>query len=76
MGTSPVPAENKAVVAARESITHKRKGIRALLPFLGPAFVASIAYIDPGNYATNIQSGSEFGYKLLWVVVIANLMAS
>ncbi|MFB5189858.1 Nramp family divalent metal transporter [Alicyclobacillus fastidiosus] len=54
---------------------HKRKGIRALLPFLGPAFVASIAYIDPGNYATNIQSGSEFGYKLLWVVVLANLMA-
>lgn len=49
--------------------------MRALLPFLGPAFVACIAYIDPGNYATNIQSGSEFGYKLLWVIVLADLMA-
>lgn len=46
-----------------------------MLPFLGPAFIAAVAYIDPGNYATNIQSGSEFGYKLLWVVVLANLMA-
>ena len=53
----------------------QRKGIRALIPFLGPAFIASVAYIDPGNYATNIQSGSEFGYNLLWVVVLANLMA-
>ncbi|GMA58156.1 hypothetical protein GCM10025858_26590 [Alicyclobacillus sacchari] len=50
-------------------------GLRALLPFLGLAFVAAVAYVDPGNYATNIQSGSEFGYKLLWVVILANLMA-
>ncbi len=49
--------------------------MRALLPFIGPAFIASVAYIDPGNYATNIQSGAEFGYNLLWVVVLANLMA-
>lgn len=75
MGTTSVSVDNKAVAAARESITSRKKGLRALLPFLGPAFVASIAYIDPGNYATNIQSGSEFGYKLLWVVVVANLMA-
>jgi len=47
----------------------------ALLPFLGPAFVASVAYIDPGNFATNIQGGSAFGYKLLWVVLLANVMA-
>ncbi|HKI57322.1 MAG TPA: Nramp family divalent metal transporter [Trueperaceae bacterium] len=46
-----------------------------LLPFLGPAFIASVAYIDPGNYATNIQGGAEFGYRLLWVVLWANLMA-
>jgi manganese transport protein len=70
-----IQKENKSVLAARESITHQRKGIRALLPCLGPAFIACVAYIDPGNYATNIQSGSEFGYKLLWVVVLANLMA-
>ncbi|MCL6626068.1 MAG: Nramp family divalent metal transporter, partial [Alicyclobacillus shizuokensis] len=62
-------------MAARASISQQRKGFRALLPFLGPAFIASVAYMDPGNYATNIQSGSEFGYKLLWVVVLANLMA-
>ena len=42
---------------------------------LGPAFVASIAYVDPGNFATNLQGGAEFGYLLLWVVLLANLMA-
>ena len=41
--------------------------------YFGPAFVASIAYIDPGNFATNIQGGSEFGYKLLWVLLWSNL---
>ena len=43
--------------------------------YFGPAFVASIAYIDPGNFATNIQGGSAFGYNLLWVIALANLMA-
>ena len=66
---------NKTIEACRAAIAGKRTGIRALLPFLGPAFIASVAYIDPGNFATNIQSGSMFGYKMLWVVVIANLMA-
>ena len=42
---------------------------------LGPAFVASIAYVDPGNFATNIEGGAQFGYLLLWVVLLANLMA-
>jgi manganese transport protein len=46
-----------------------------LLPFLGPAFIASIAYIDPGNFATNIAGGSKFGYTLVWVIVASNLMA-
>jgi manganese transport protein len=50
--------------------------VRAVLPFLGPAFIASIAYIDPGNFATNMAGGSEFGYTLLWVVLAANLMAA
>jgi manganese transport protein len=48
---------------------------RALLAMLGPAFVASIAYVDPGNFATNVQGGAQFGYLLLWVVLMANLMA-
>jgi manganese transport protein len=46
-----------------------------LLPFLGPAFVACVAYIDPGNFATNIAGGSKYGYTLVWVIVAANLMA-
>ncbi|MCM3728004.1 Nramp family divalent metal transporter [Neobacillus cucumis] len=68
-------AELKTVSAARDAINGKVKGIRALIPFLGPAFIASIAYVDPGNFATNIQSGARFGYKMLWVIVLANLMA-
>src|SRR5574341_30735 len=52
-----------------------RRGLARLLPFLGPAFVASVAYIDPGNFATNIQGGAEFGYLLLWVIVASNLTA-
>ena len=52
------------------------KGFLArLLPFLGPAFVACIAYVDPGNFATNIQGGAQFGYLLVWVIVASNLMA-
>src|SRR5215831_11704431 len=46
-----------------------------ILPFLGPAFIACIAYIDPGNFATNIAAGSKFGYTLVWVIVASNLMA-
>src|SRR5471032_2447384 len=46
-----------------------------ILPFLGPAFIACVAYIDPGNFATNIAGGSQFGYRLVWVIVFANLLA-
>jgi manganese transport protein len=52
-----------------------RGRLRAVLTMLGPAFVASVAYVDPGNFATNITAGAKFGYLLLWVVVLANLMA-
>ncbi|GAB0170076.1 Nramp family divalent metal transporter [Lysinibacillus sp. CTST325] len=51
------------------------KGWRQILPFLGPAFIAAVAYIDPGNFATNITAGSQYGYLLLWVIVFSNLMA-
>src|SRR5258708_1585383 len=61
--------------AAREALETRRRGVLALLPFLGPAFIASVAYMDPGNFATNIGAGSMFGYRLLWVVVFANLTA-
>ena len=54
-------------------LSHGR--VRGLLTMLGPAFVAAVAYVDPGNFATNIQSGAKFGYALMWVVLLANLMA-
>jgi manganese transport protein len=63
------------VRAAGMVLAGKRRGLRAALPFLGPAFIASVAYIDPGNFATNIQSGARFGYQLLWVVLASNAMA-
>lgn len=63
------------MAAAHDALAGNRRGLRALLPFAGPAFVASVAYMDPGNFATNIQGGASFGYRLLWVVVLANLMA-
>lgn len=71
----PIPAEVGIRAQARAALDGRRRGFRALLPFLGPAFIASVAYIDPGNYATNIQAGSAFGYNLLWVIVMANLIA-
>src|SRR5213080_3200906 len=46
-----------------------------LLPFLGPSFIACVAYMDPGNFATNIAGGSKYGYTLVWVIVASNLMA-
>src|SRR3954464_12620736 len=48
---------------------------RSLWPFLGPAFIACVAYVDPGNFATNIAGGSKFGFTLVWVIVASNLMA-
>src|ERR1051325_5108838 len=49
--------------------------IRRFLPFLGPAFLVSVGYMDPGNWATNIAAGSSFGYTLLWVLLLSNAMA-
>ncbi|HET7590265.1 MAG TPA: Nramp family divalent metal transporter [Solirubrobacterales bacterium] len=69
-----LPGEALVADAARRSLEGKRRGLSRLWPFLGPAFIASIAYIDPGNFATNIASGAQFGYMLLWVVLAANLI--
>jgi manganese transport protein len=55
--------------------TSKQSKLAQLLPFLGPAFIASVAYMDPGNFATNIQGGAKFGYMLLWVILASNLIA-
>jgi manganese transport protein len=64
------------VETAREALAGRRRGWRHHLAFAGPAVVASIAYMDPGNFATNIQAGARYGYGLLWVVLLANLMAT
>ena len=67
----------KTVEAARDVLdgTSRHGRFRRLLVFMGPAFIASVAYMDPGNFATNIQGGAQYGYMLLWVVVASNLMA-
>src|SRR5215218_9087260 len=58
--------------AGEQALRSERKSI---WPYLGPAFVACVAYMDPGNFATNIAGGSKFGFTLVWVIVASNLMA-
>jgi manganese transport protein len=75
--TSALRKHNETVTSAQAVLAgQSKKGrLARLLPFLGPAFIASVAYMDPGNFATNIQAGAKFGYQLLWVIVASNLMA-
>jgi len=63
------------VAAMRDSLDHPKRGARSLLAFAGPAVIASVAYMDPGNFATNIQAGSTYGYQLLWVVLLASVVS-
>jgi len=70
-----LPGEAAVAAAARRSLEGRSRGVRRIWPFLGPAFIAAVAYIDPGNFATNIAGGAKFGYLLLWVVLAANLIA-
>jgi manganese transport protein len=72
---SPASLSERTTWAIREVLEGRRHGLRAVLPFAGPAVIASVAYIDPGNFATNIQAGARYGYSLLWVVLLANLVA-
>src|SRR6266851_5396172 len=65
----------RAILAGSEVLAGRRHGLRSLLPFAGPAVMASVAYMDPGNFATNIQAGAKYNYNLLWVVVVANIIA-
>ena len=73
-GTSVALPEAVGVPSPVERLLQRGR-LRATLTMLGPAFVAAVAYVDPGNFATNIQGGARFGYALLWVVLLANLMA-
>jgi manganese transport protein len=75
LAASPPNLSDRTATAGASALTGSRRGIRSFLPFIGPAVVASIAYMDPGNFATNIQAGARHGYLLLWVVLMANLIA-
>lgn len=80
MSNSLSPAGSRSVsdrtrLAIEEVLSGHRRGPMSALLFAGPAVIASIAYMDPGNFATNIQAGAGYGYTLLWVVVMANLVA-
>ena len=67
---------DRAVAAGHAALADQRRGgVRAILPFAGPAVIASVAYMDPGNFATNIQAGARYNYDLLWVVLLANAIA-
>src|SRR5579864_9050261 len=72
---APASLSEQTLATARQVLAGERRGVRASLAFAGPAVVASIAYMDPGNFATNIQAGAKYGYGLLWVVLLANVIA-
>src|SRR5580692_7986608 len=72
---APASLSEQTLTTARAVLSGQRHGLRASLAFAGPAVVASIAYMDPGNFATNIQAGAKYGYGLLWVALLANLIA-
>ncbi len=74
-GRSKGSLSDRAIATAQQVLAGERGGLRAYAVFAGPAVIASIAYMDPGNFATNIQAGAKYGYTLLWVVLIANLIA-
>ena len=71
----PASLSERTAAAGSELLAGRPGGLRAYLAFVGPAVVASIAYMDPGNFATNIQAGAKYSYGLLWVVLLANLIA-
>jgi manganese transport protein len=75
---APAAIQSSSTEASAQAVLAGSSGkgrLARLLPFLGPAFIASVAYMDPGNFATNVQAGARFGYQLLWVILASNLMA-
>ncbi len=76
MSDAALPSMSDRTLAAGQAVLDgRRRGIWSFVPFAGPAVIASIAYMDPGNFATNIQAGARHGYALLWVVLLANIVA-
>ena len=74
-GSPPAQAPSAQAQPSGLRLVRSRGRVRGMVALLGPAFVASVAYVDPGNFATNVSGGAEFGYSLAWVIVAANLMA-
>src|SRR5215469_9246510 len=72
----PLPVTDNAVAAIRRALDQPGRGWAALFKLAGPAVVVSVAYIDPGNIATNLQAGARYGYSLLWVAAVASLVAA
>ena len=68
-------SSERTIARAQQVLAGRRGGLRTAIAFAGPAVIASIAYMDPGNFATNIQAGAKYGYSLLWVVLLANIIA-
>ncbi|TKC86851.1 divalent metal cation transporter [Trinickia terrae] len=71
----PSTLTGRTRLAIREVLEGRRTGLSMIVPLAGPAVVVSVAYMDPGNFATNIQAGARYGYALLWVVLLANVVA-
>ena len=67
--------KSESLSEVHSSVKTDKKGWRKILAFLGPAYLVSVGYMDPGNWATDIAGGSEFGYKLIWVLLMSNLIA-
>jgi manganese transport protein len=74
-GRGLVRTSERTRAQVRAGLEGRRRGLALVLPFAGPAIVVSVAYLDPGNFAINIQAGAGYGYRLVWVVVLASLMA-
>jgi manganese transport protein len=67
--------KSESLSEVHSSVPTNKKGWRKFIAFLGPAYLVSVGYMDPGNWATDIAGGSEFGYKLIWVLLMSNLIA-
>src|SRR5690349_22981466 len=76
LNTPPVGSESRSLPEVHASVsTSQTSLLRRMLAFAGPAYLVSVGYMDPGNWATDLEGGARFGYKLLWVIVLSNAMA-
>ena len=76
MSATSIPVElPQRLPATGVADLRRSTSVRRRMAYFGPAFVAAVAYVDPGNFATNISGGAKYGFLLVWVIVMANLMA-